>query len=153
MITAINHITLSVSDIDASFAFYREVVGLEPIAKWARGAYLLAGTTWICLSVDRRTRAAPLPEYTHTAFSVDAGTFSVCKEHLLAQGVAIWKSNKSEGDSLYFLDPDGHKLEIHAGNLETRLASLKADPYGGLQLFTQTPAEHPRPTYRQTSGG
>ena len=28
-----------------------------------------------------------------------------------------WKNNSSRRDSLYLLDPDGHRLEIHAGNL------------------------------------
>ena len=46
--------------------------------------------------------------------------------------VPQWKINKSEGDSLYILDPDGHKMEIHVGSLESRLASLRANPYDGL---------------------
>lgn len=35
------------------------------------------------------------------------------------------EENLSEGDSLYFLDPDGHKLELHVGSLQSRL-----DHYG-----------------------
>ncbi|GHL45122.1 hypothetical protein ECZU28_51170 [Escherichia coli] len=32
---------------------------------------------------------------------------------LLAQaGAEVWKDNRSEGASYYFLDPDGHKLEL-----------------------------------------
>lgn len=135
MITGVNHITLSVTDLARSFWFYTTVVGLKPVAKWARGAYLTAGSDWVCLSLDGQARTAPLPEYTHLAFSVDADVFESCAASLRAHQVIVWKENKSEGDSLYFLDPDGHKLEIHAGNLESRLASLRREPYEGLQLF------------------
>ena len=135
MITGINHITLSVSDLARSFLFYATVVGLKPVAKWARGAYLMAGSDWVCLSLDEQARAAPPAEYTHVAFSVDADIFESCADSLRTHAVVEWKKNRSEGDSLYFLDPDGHKLEIHAGNLESRLASLRAEPYEGLQLF------------------
>jgi catechol 2,3-dioxygenase-like lactoylglutathione lyase family enzyme len=135
VVTGINHITLAVSDLERSFLFYTKVVGLRPIAKWARGAYLAAGADWVCLSLDAQARTEPQPEYTHVAFSVGAEAFSACTQAIRTQGAAIWKENSSEGDSLYFLDPDGHKLEIHAGDLESRLASLKSKPYEGLQLF------------------
>lgn len=118
MITGINHLTLAVSDLARSFSFYSVVLGLKPVAKWTDGAYLTAGTDWICLSLDSHTRTKPHAEYTHLAFSVDLKTFSACAESIRAHGVVIWKENKSEGDSLYFLDPDGHKLEIHVGSLE-----------------------------------
>lgn len=39
MITAMNHITLAVTDIDKSFLFYRDLVGLKPLVKWDKGAY------------------------------------------------------------------------------------------------------------------
>ena len=37
MITGINHVTLAVSDLERSFSFYTAVIGLRPVAKWARG--------------------------------------------------------------------------------------------------------------------
>jgi catechol 2,3-dioxygenase-like lactoylglutathione lyase family enzyme len=43
LVTGINHITLAVSDLNRSFHFYANVVGLKPVAKWERGAYFLAG--------------------------------------------------------------------------------------------------------------
>ncbi len=135
LITGINHITLAVSDLDRSFEFYTEVVGLKPVAKWVRGAYLVAGDHWVCLSVDPSTRRGPQPETTHIAFSVPAEDHAECAERVLAHGVSVWKENQSEGPSLYFLDPDGHKLELHAGDLKSRLAALEEQPYEGLELY------------------
>ncbi|KAB8321112.1 hypothetical protein SD81_006350 [Tolypothrix campylonemoides VB511288] len=49
MITGINHINLSVKDLEESFKFYQEVLGFQPIAKWKKGAYFLAGDLWFCI--------------------------------------------------------------------------------------------------------
>ncbi|WP_163575101.1 fosfomycin resistance glutathione transferase [Halomonas faecis] len=135
MITGINHVTLAVSDLPRAFAFYTEVLGLKPIAKWTSGAYLQAGDDWICLSLDAETRNSPHPDYTHLAFSVPSLAFNDTAEAIRASNATIWKQNSSEGDSLYFLDPDGHKLEIHSGDLNSRLAALRERPYDGLEWF------------------
>ncbi len=135
MTGGINHVTLAVSDLERSFAFYTAVVGLKPVAKWAGGAYLLAGGDWICLSLDVHTRTGPLPEYTHLAFSTGHAGFDERAATIRAHHVTIWKENRSEGASLYFLDPDGHKLELHAGDLHSRLAALATHAYPGLELY------------------
>ena len=135
MITGINHITLSIADIERSFDFYATVLGFRPIAKWPKGAYLLAGDIWIALVADPHTRPAALPEYTHIAFSISAQDIGPLGECIRASGATIWQENRTEGDSLYFLDPDGHKLEIHASDLATRIAMAKAQPWEGLTFF------------------
>jgi catechol 2,3-dioxygenase-like lactoylglutathione lyase family enzyme len=135
MVIGINHITLSIADVERSFTFYTSILGFQPIAKWPKGAYLLAGDTWIALVADAHTRPAPLPEYTHLAFSVSQQHFGPLSEHIRTAGAAIWQENWTEGDSLYFLDPDGHKLEIHASDLATRIATAKAQPWDGLTFF------------------
>ena len=134
MITGINHITLAVSNLKASFAFYRDIVGLTPVAIWANGAYLAAGSDWVCLTLDANTRQKPLPEYTHVAFSIDEESLRALKETLREKEIGIWQENHSEGASVYFLDPDGHKLEAHRGDLQSRMKSLQNQP--GLSLFT-----------------
>jgi catechol 2,3-dioxygenase-like lactoylglutathione lyase family enzyme len=135
VITGINHITLAVADIARSFQFYTATLGFRPIAKWPAGAYLLAGDTWIALVADPHTRQTPLPEYTHVAFSIAAQDIGPLGERIRASGATIWQENWTEGDSLYFLDPDGHKLEIHASDLATRLATAKAQPWDGLEFY------------------
>ncbi len=89
------------------------------------GAYLRAGNVWICLSVDEKTRDEPHADYTHIAFDIEEDAFHRFESHLKKQGIIQWKENKSEAHSFYFLDPDGHKLEIHVGTLETRLKSME----------------------------
>ena len=123
MITELNHITLAVTDIEKSFRFYREVLQFKPLCKWSKGAYFLVGNLWFCLNVDM-TRV-PQSDYTHYAFSVSKDDFSEMENRLLISGVKMFQENKSPGLSFYFLDPDGHKLEIHAGNIQERLQSIK----------------------------
>jgi catechol 2,3-dioxygenase-like lactoylglutathione lyase family enzyme len=128
MINGLNHITISVRDLERSFSFYMRTLGLKPLMKHDRGAYLLAGDLWFCLSLDEQTRSEPLAEYTHFAFSVEQKDFAALSERIQNSGAKVWKENKSEGDSLYFLDPDGHKLEIHVGSWRSRLEAYRQSP-------------------------
>ncbi len=110
-------------------------MGCQAIAKWKRGAYLLAGNLWLCLSLDAHTSTTPLSEYTHIAFSVSEENFPEYCNRLLAFGVKQWQTNTSEGDSFYILDPDYHKLELHVGDLSSRIAATQKIPYEGMEFF------------------
>lgn len=129
MLSGLNHITLAVSQLDRALEFYAGLLGMRAHVRWHGGAYLSLGELWLCLSVDS---ARPAQDYTHLAFSVDPASFAACAAQLRQAGVVEWKQNRSEGDSLYFLDPDGHQLEIHCGDLQTRLQALRSQPYAGL---------------------
>jgi catechol 2,3-dioxygenase-like lactoylglutathione lyase family enzyme len=109
MLTGLNHLTLAVTDVERSFAFYTELLGCKPAAVWDGGAYVTPGDLWICLSLDpARAVVAPQADYTHYALSVAQQDFDAFRKRLLLEGVIEWRKNKSEGDSFYFLDPDGH---------------------------------------------
>lgn len=136
MIGSLNHLTLATLDLDVSFSFYRNLMGFKPLARWGRGAYLLAGeTTWICLSIVARRSRALADDYTHYAFSVAAERFDSVAASFRAHGVVEWKRNTSEGQSLYILDPDGHKLELHVGDWADRLRACRGAPYEGMEFF------------------
>lgn len=131
MIKGINHINLSVSNIERSFSFYKDILGFKPLCKSEGSAYFLAGDPgylWFSLDLDRYNMRKPSPCNTHIAFTVDENKFGETAQRILDFGAKIFKENTSPGTSLYFLDPDEHKLEIHVGNWEDRINAKKTNP-------------------------
>ena len=126
MLTGLNHLTLAVRDLERSVDFYRQLLGFRLLAVWDAGAYL---------SLDSLKAETPAPDYTHCAFGIAQTSFDAFLERLREHGVTEWRQNRSEGESLYFLDPDGHKLEVRVGDLASRLAQCRVQPYGGMRFF------------------
>jgi catechol 2,3-dioxygenase-like lactoylglutathione lyase family enzyme len=135
MVKGMNHITFAVSNVERAFRFYSDILGLKPVAKWYGGAYLTAGGFWIALNLDAKVETAKRPDYSHIAFSCDGSDFQQLKEKLLEYGCPEWSENTSEGESFYFKDPDGHKLEVHVGNLESRLKEMKGNHWAEFEFY------------------
>ena len=133
MIKGFNHITLSVNDLEDSFRFYRNVLGLKPLAKRRqKSAYFLAGNDWLAIV---QTKQSLSETYSHLAFSVEQMDFAKLAEQIRKSGAIIWQENTSPGDSLYFLDPSGNRLEIHAGSWRSRVEWLRQNPTPDVELF------------------
>lgn len=135
MLTGLNHLTLAVVNLPRSIEFYVALPGFKLAARWDTGAYLCLGDLWFCLSLDERRAAQKQPDYTHYAFSVNQDDFEQVTACLRRRNVIEWKANSSEGDSFYFSDPDGHRLELHAGSLASRLEQCRRQPYAGMEFF------------------
>ena len=138
MLTGLNHLTLAVSDLQRSLAFSRDVLQLRVEATWDAGAYLSLPGLWLCLSLDPLRSSEPCVDYTHYAFSLTAAVFSTFVQTLKGANVREWRDNRSEGASFYFLDPDGHKLEVHVGDLASRLAACRQKPYAGMRFYDES---------------
>ena len=119
-VTGINHVTLAVSDLTRSIAFYADLLGFLVRNRTEISAYLEAGSFWLALVHDRNCRQGPLPEYSHVAFTIDASELAPLANKLISAGAISWQKS-DRANSFYFLDPDGHKLELHSGTLENRL--------------------------------
>ncbi len=132
-VTGVNHITLVVADLDRARRFYCDLLGAQPRAESARAIYLSLGALWLCLE-QRDGGPDPCADDSHIALSCGEADFAAMAEHLSAEAM-IWKDNRSEGASVYFSDPDGHKLELHCGDLDSRLAHYRAHPEKGMRVL------------------
>ncbi len=117
-ISGYNHVALSVKDIDVSARFYRELVGLEPIAvpenlktirAWFRIApgqelHLLAGRTDTVTNNNRNGA--------HFALSIaDANPV---EEYLKVKGWPYHRQQRfGKAWQIYITDPDGYVIELN----------------------------------------
>ena len=131
MLTGLNHITLATENISESIEFYSSI-GFKLHVRWEKGAYLSLSDLWFCLS---KSRVDSNDDYSHIAFSICDSDFEKLRSFLKSNKVQEWQENSSEGKSIYFLDPNGHKLEAHIGGLESRLKELKEKPYNQMVWF------------------
>ncbi len=128
-IKGINHLLFSVSELERSVAFYKEVFRAKLLVKGRTTAYFDLGGLWIALNEERNILRDDIKHsYTHIAFTVKEEDFNESVNHLKRLEVNILPGRireKKDKRSVYFTDPDGHKFEFHTGNLQDRLSYYK----------------------------
>lgn len=129
MIQSINHVCFSVSDLKRSIYFYQNVLGGRLLTEGRTTAYLDIGGLWIALTQQGDIPRGQLAlSKTHMAFSIDESDLDGWYEKLTANDVNILEGRPRDArdkQSIYFTDPDGHKLEVHTGTLQDRLDYYK----------------------------
>jgi catechol 2,3-dioxygenase-like lactoylglutathione lyase family enzyme len=120
-ITALDHLVLTVKDIDAACAFYERVLGMESVTFGAGRRALRFGNQKINLhragkEFEPKARA-PTPGSGDLCF-IAGEPLSEVERHLRASGVEIIEGPVARTGamgaitSLYLRDPDGNLLEI-----------------------------------------
>jgi catechol 2,3-dioxygenase-like lactoylglutathione lyase family enzyme len=119
----IDHIALAVADVEQSAAWYIEVLGFERLypGMWnGVPVFIGKGTTAIALFPRPTGRdgisspQGPMKDVDilHFAMRADRKNFVAAQEDLKRRGILFEFQDHEISHSIYFRNPDGHRLEI-----------------------------------------
>ena len=129
-VLGIDHTAINVRDLNRSLDFYTKVLGLRITdrehSKPGIEYFLDCGTSLVGLIQGKPEEGEHFMKDggiggNHLSFRAHTKDFDAIVEELKRKNVTITFSKKREKSwSVYFLDPDGNKLEITAWPLEDR---------------------------------
>jgi catechol 2,3-dioxygenase-like lactoylglutathione lyase family enzyme len=116
----IDHVALSVRNVERSAQWYIDVLGFERLhpGMWnGIPTFIGRGTTGIALFPPRGQGPKSRPQtdtidMLHLAFRANRKNFLLAQRELKSHGIAFHFEDHEIAQSIYFRDPDGHKLEI-----------------------------------------
>jgi catechol 2,3-dioxygenase-like lactoylglutathione lyase family enzyme len=115
----IDHVAITVSDLQRSIAWYRDILGLERRfqEKWGDVPTMMCvGETCVALFVSDWPDDDPdLNEKRslhHVAFRTDRENFEAAQDRFRDLGIEFRSADHGIAQSIYIADPDGHRIEI-----------------------------------------
>ena len=116
MIQRLDHIAITVSDLQTTADWYQRVLGLAVIHRWDPHPWMVGtGETYLALFPrdPDRLLAPHAGDLRHIAWAVAPEDFAAIQRQLHDAGVPFEGPVDHELSlSVYFSDPDGYKLEI-----------------------------------------
>lgn len=121
----IHHVAINVIDLQRSIDFYERIIGLSVIDQADHSAKLSIGDaelTLFQLPPDAESRGKLDHDHVgglnHVALEIPSSTFDIYHQRLLNHDIKITFGpvKRRHGHALYFLDPDGNKIELFYSN-------------------------------------
>jgi catechol 2,3-dioxygenase len=139
--TRLGVVRLQVADLARSLAWYRRVLGLEPLDRSERVAHLgVPGATTPLVELHERSGAAPVPRrgrlglYHYAILLPHRSALGGFLRHLTDIGERPGMSDHLVSEALYLTDPDGLGIEVYADRPrsawrhEDRQLTMATDP-------------------------
>jgi len=119
-IEALDHVALSVRDVERSARWYADVLGFKRLHedKWnGIPAFVGNGDAAIALfpaseKIGSASTDRAAVRTLHFAFRTDRENFSRAQDELKKRAILFEFQDHEISHSIYFRDPDGHKIEI-----------------------------------------
>lgn len=121
-IKELGHVVLKVRNLGISVPFYRDVLGLQEVARYGEQMVFFSQGArhhdLALLELGSDAPAAPRssPGLYHIAFKIGESTeeLRACKKHLQRHGVRIiGMTDHKVSQSIYIMDPDGIEIELY----------------------------------------
>lgn len=141
--TRIGHVHLTVSDLDRSLAFYRDVLGFEETARYGRDAvFVSAGGYHHHIGLNTWAgRGAPQPApgttglYHFAILFADRAALATAVKRVLEHGVPLeGASDHGVSEAIYLRDPDGNGIELYRDRPENE---WPRDAEGKIRMLTR----------------
>ena len=141
--TRIGHVHLTVSDLERSLAFYRDVLGFEVTARYGPDAvFLSAGGYHHHIGLNTWAgRGAPRPPagttglYHFAVLLPDRPALAAVVRRVLDHGVELeGASDHGVSEAIYLRDPDGNGIELYRDRPESE---WPRGPDGAIRMHTR----------------
>lgn len=119
-VEGLDHVALAVRDIERSVKWYADVLGFkrEHEGRWGGVPVFVGnGSAAIALFPVRQKTRSTIPDRAperilHFAFRANRENFLRAQNELKKRAIALDFQDHDISHSIYFCDPDGHKIEI-----------------------------------------